>query len=396
MIDEDYILNESILDNISSDDMSSRQSSATLATAENVNVLPSPWDACYRYLFKVGCGFLFEEQNEETTKILEYKKNAIFDVLEGTRSVRKYSDIEFEFDTSNTGYLVFCFDANFKKPSNILHFINNLYVISAKINPTHNPYIQTAIWIKYVEYDKDESMYNPEYVSTFKECQLLNRRLERKRMSGSTFDAFSELHSFVCTMMGGSPLTFTEFCNFIITYEGSYDVYRVVLYMLNGTIRSLSQIYLPIIAKKEVNDKTVDFKNLVLRWTKYTRVFRIPAISESSEYVPELMPVRGDCKDHAIRDEICNILENDKKLQIRQIYIITHYAVIGGSGECVSVICQVYTEDSNYYTGFVVTMALDNNNKDARKIATQILAGILREGLSMDSKEQIERGTLVK
>ena len=108
------------------------------------------------------------------------------------------------------------------------------------------------------------------------------------------------------------------------------------------------------------------------------------------------MPVRGDCKDYAIRDEICNILENDKKLQIRQIYIITHYAVIGGGGECVSVICQVYTEDSNYYTGFVVTMALDNNNKDARKVATQILAGILREGLSMDSKEQIERGTLVK
>ena len=314
MIDEDYILNESILDNISSDDMSSIQSSVTLSSAENVNVLPSPWDACYRYLFKVGCGFLLAMQDEDTTKILEYKKNVIFDVLEGTRSVRKYSDIEFEFDTSNTGYLVFCFDANFKKPSNILHFINNLYVISAKINPTHNPYIQTAIWIKYVEYDKDESMYNPEYVSTFKECQLLNKRLGRERMSGSTYDAFSELHSFVSTMMGGRHLTFPEFCNFIITYEGSYDVYRVVLYMLNGTIRSLSQIYLPIIAKKEVNDKTVDFKNLVLRWTKYTRVFRIPAKSESSEYVPELMPVRGDCKDHAIRDEICNILENDKKL----------------------------------------------------------------------------------
>ena len=52
----------------------------------------------------------------------------------------------------------------------------------------------------------------------------------------------------------------------------------------------------------------------------------------------------------------------------------------------------MYTEDPDYHTGFVVTMALDN--KDARKVATGILAGILREGLSMDSKEQIERGTL--
>ena len=40
-------------------------------------------------------------------------------------------------------------------------------------------------------------------------------------------------------------------------------------------------------------------------------------------------------------------------------------------------------------------MALDNNNKDARKVATGILAGILREGLSMDSKERIERGIIL-
>ena len=94
--DTRYKLDESILDDIKTDDMK-QQSSLELSSSDKVNSLPSPWDVNYEFLFKVGCGYRVSSQiTEEQNDKLEYTTQGMFDVLENCRQVKKYSDIEFE------------------------------------------------------------------------------------------------------------------------------------------------------------------------------------------------------------------------------------------------------------------------------------------------------------
>ena len=119
----------------------------------------------------------------------------------------------------------------------------------------------------------------------------------------------------ICTIIG-RELTFPEFCNFKIALDGTYDIKQTVLYMINRTTEPLSSIILPLIAKSEVGDKTVDFKNLVLNWTKSTSVFRIPLKRDTKELPIGLLPCRGDCENRSVRDEICDSFEKNNNLRI--------------------------------------------------------------------------------
>lgn len=385
-----YQFNESILDNITSDDISKRTSDV-LSTVDEVNSLLSPQDACYQYLFKIGASYQIPvEITDEIADKLEYNRQFLFDVLYNCRQIKKYSDIEIDYKKRCYVWFVFSADLKFKRPSEILHFIDQLYIASIARSSKLYIDIQMPTWIRYCEFDKDQKEYNLEYENTFKEAQLLHRRLNREKNSFVSSPVFVELHSMICTLIGGRELTFPEFCNFKIALDGTYDIQETVLYMINRTTKPLSSIILPFIAKSEIKDKTVDFKNLVLKWTKSTSLFRIPTERNTKELPIGLLPCRGDCENRNIRDEICNSFEKNNNLKISgQPYIFTHYTEKGGLGVRLSIICHVQSNDSKYMTGFVVTVPI-NNNENEREVTSQVLAGILREGLSLDAKRAIE------
>lgn len=163
--------------------------------------------------------------------------------------------------------------------------------------------------------------------------------------------------------------------------------------MLCGAIKPVQSYVLPLIARSEVSDKTIDFRNLVLKWTKFTYVFRIPSCvhGETKERVPELMPVRGNCEDSALCDKLCDLFENDKNLKIQQPYIVKHYKELGGGGERLSIICRTYGGGVDYIQGFVVSVPVTKDEDNPRHTIAWVIAGMLREGLSLDAKRAIER-----
>ena len=107
-----------------------------------------------------------------------------------------------------------------------------------------------------------------------------------------------------------------------------------------------------------------------------------------------LMPCRGNCDERALRDEICSFLENNDELKIfGQPYIFTHYASSGGGGLRLSLICRVYTGNTDYMTGFVVTVPVTTQDSNVKHVIAWVLDGILKEGLSLDAKSKIEGGS---
>jgi hypothetical protein len=74
-------LNESILDNIKTDDIV-KCSSDVLSSTDEVNTLPAPHDACYQFLFKVGASYQIPiEMTDEYADKLEFNRQCLFDVL---------------------------------------------------------------------------------------------------------------------------------------------------------------------------------------------------------------------------------------------------------------------------------------------------------------------------
>ena len=382
---------ESILDDITVDD-NIQQSSSVLANDEDINALPLPYDSDYKYLFEVG-GWLTSDTDESIEKMTQNTVDAIFDILDNCKGIKKYSDIEANYDRSGALYFIFSIEPQFKKPSEILHFINNLYVASYKMKRYGSSLKATSPWIKYVEYNKDTESYDMDYSNTIRECELLNRRLRRERNSVCSDSAFGELLSMVCTLIGNRELNLSEFCNFMMCLIGHYDLPKLVLYMISGFTIPEQRIVLPLIARSETVEKTVDFRNLVLKWTKFTYVFRIPSsvMGETRERVPNLMPVRDDCEDSALRDEICDMLENNNDLKIQEPYIFKHNTCKGDGGQRLSVICRAYTGKLDYAIGIVITVPVTKEEDNAYKIASWVLSGMFKEGLSLEAKRQIEK-----
>lgn len=76
---------------------------------------------------------------------------------------------------------VFSADTDFRKPRDILHFIDNLYIVAQKMSSSKwLPRVQTSTWIRFRPYNDSISSYDSNYSQTFKEGQLLNRRLKRE------------------------------------------------------------------------------------------------------------------------------------------------------------------------------------------------------------------------
>lgn len=163
--------------------------------------------------------------------------------------------------------------------------------------------------------------------------------------------------------------------------------------MLSRTIKPVQSYVLPLIARSEVSEKTIDFRNLVLKWTKFTYVFRIPSCvhGETKERVPELMPVRSDCNDNALRDELCDLFENDKDLKIQQPYIAKHFKGPNSKSEQLSIVCRTYGSGVDYIQGFVVSVPVTKDESNPRCIIAWVLDEMLREGLSLDAKVAIKK-----
>ena len=69
-----YQFNESILDNITSDDISKRTSDV-LSTVDDVNALPSPQDVCYQYMFEVRASYQIPDGiTDKIADKLEYNR----------------------------------------------------------------------------------------------------------------------------------------------------------------------------------------------------------------------------------------------------------------------------------------------------------------------------------
>lgn len=389
---------ESILDDMTADDNVQDATDVLTAEANAGTGLPEPADVCYRYLISVSGGYMVNSVVRDADEMIEYTRQGFLDVLDNCRGIRRYSDVlvnkEGVYPQPDDKFVTFFFsmDTQFRKPADILRFIDSLYVVAQKMRSSKwLPTVQTATWIRCKEYDAAFGSYDDDYLFTFKETELLHRRLKREKNSFVSDDAFKKIHSMVCHLMGRS-LTFPEFCNFKMTLDGTYDVPKTVMYMLCGFAYPDQSITLPLIARSEVHDKSVDFRNLVLKWTKFTYVFRIPSCTHGpSKELPVLMPVRGDCEDSALRDEICDAFEKDSRLEMFEPYIFLHNAQRGGGGRKLTFICRTYADGLGYINGFVVSVPVTKDDDNPRRVAAWVLSGILREGLSLDAKRAIER-----
>ena len=84
---------ESILDDMTADEVSKSSSDILTADANEATGLPKPDDTDYKFLISVTGGYMIGNAIKDAEQMLEFTRDGFLEVLDNCRGISRYSDV---------------------------------------------------------------------------------------------------------------------------------------------------------------------------------------------------------------------------------------------------------------------------------------------------------------